>query len=122
MTAPESASRKPKLTGAVARLGCYRGIAELNSLALAAEVVDWRRFPSARAFMGFTGLCPASTPAAIKPAAARSPKPAPSQCAPLWWRLRGPTGSSPRSASRCAAGNATRSRAPWPAPGKRNAT
>ena len=42
----------------MARLGCYRGIAELNSLALAAEVVDWRRFPSARAFMGFTGLVP----------------------------------------------------------------
>jgi transposase len=42
----------------VARLGCYRGIAELTGLALAAEVVDWRRFPSARAFMGFTGLVP----------------------------------------------------------------
>jgi transposase len=43
----------------VARLGCYRGIAELNGLTLAAEVVDWRRFPSARAFMSFTGLVPA---------------------------------------------------------------
>jgi transposase len=42
----------------VARLGCYRGIAELNGLTLAAEVVDWRRFPSARALMGFTGLVP----------------------------------------------------------------
>jgi hypothetical protein len=28
-------------------------------LTLAAEVVDWRRFPSARGFMGFTGLVPA---------------------------------------------------------------
>jgi transposase len=51
------AAREP-LAGTVARLGCYRGIAELNSLALAAEVVDWHRFPSARAFMGFTGLVP----------------------------------------------------------------
>jgi transposase len=42
----------------VARLGCYRGIAELHSLALAAQVVGWRRFGSARAFMGFTGLVP----------------------------------------------------------------
>ena len=42
----------------MAQLGCYRGIAELHSLALAAEVVDWHRFPSARAFMGFTGLVP----------------------------------------------------------------
>jgi transposase len=40
------------------RLGCYRGIAGLTGLTLAAEVVDWRRFPSARAFMGFTGLVP----------------------------------------------------------------
>jgi transposase len=51
------AGREP-LAATVARLGCYRGIAELNSLALAAEVVDWRRFASARAFMGFTGLVP----------------------------------------------------------------
>jgi hypothetical protein len=42
----------------VARLGAYRGIAELTALTLAAEVVDWHRFPSARAFMGFTGLIP----------------------------------------------------------------
>lgn len=44
------AGREP-LAAAVARLGCYRGIAELTGLVLAAEVVDWRRFPSARAFM-----------------------------------------------------------------------
>ena len=52
------AGREP-LAGSVARLGAYRGIAELTALTLAAEVVDWRRFPSARAFMGFTGLVPA---------------------------------------------------------------
>ncbi len=51
-------SREP-LAGPAARLMCYRGIAELTALTLAAEVVDWRRFPAARAFMGFTGLCPA---------------------------------------------------------------
>ena len=43
----------------MARLGCYRGIAELSGLTLAAEVVDWRRFPAARAFMSYTGLVPA---------------------------------------------------------------
>lgn len=52
------ASRGP-LAPMVGRLGCYRGIAELTGLVLAAEVVDWRRFPAARAFMGFTGLVPA---------------------------------------------------------------
>ena len=50
---------RPPLAEAVARLGCYRGIAELTGLVLAAEVADWRRFCSARAFMGFTGLVPA---------------------------------------------------------------
>lgn len=52
------AGREP-LAGPVARLGCYRGIAELGGLTLAAEVVDWRRFPAARAFMSYTGLVPA---------------------------------------------------------------
>jgi transposase len=51
------AAREP-LAGPVARLGCYRGIAELSALTLAAEIVDWRRFPHARAFMSYTGLVP----------------------------------------------------------------
>jgi transposase len=51
------AGREP-LAPAVARLGAYRGIAELTALTLAAEVVDWHRFATARAFMGFTGLIP----------------------------------------------------------------
>ena len=50
---------RPPLADPVARLGCYRGIAELTGLVLAAEVAGWRRFGSARAFMGFTGLVPA---------------------------------------------------------------
>jgi len=40
----------------VSRLACYRGIAELTALTLAAEVIDWRRFATARAFMSYTGL------------------------------------------------------------------
>ena len=51
------AGRDP-LAPAVARLGAYRGIAELTALTLAAEVVDWHRFPTARAFMGYCGLVP----------------------------------------------------------------
>ena len=52
-------ARREPLAPVVGRLGCYRGIAELNGLTLAAEVVDWRRFAAARSFMGFTGLVPA---------------------------------------------------------------
>src|SRR5258706_4686773 len=44
--------------GPVGGLGAYRGIAQLTGLTLAAEVVDWRRFASAPAFMGFAGLTP----------------------------------------------------------------
>jgi transposase len=51
-------ARHDPLAPAVARLGAYRGIAEVTALTLAAEVVDWYRFPFARAFMGFTGLIP----------------------------------------------------------------
>ena len=43
------AGRDP-LAPVVARLGCYRGIAELHGLALAAEVVDWRRLTPRRAY------------------------------------------------------------------------
>jgi transposase len=43
---------------AVTRLAAYRGIARLGALTIASEVGDWRRFPAARTFMGFTGLVP----------------------------------------------------------------
>jgi len=45
-------------TDAVARLAAYRGVARLGALTIASEVGDWRRFPAARTFMGFTGLVP----------------------------------------------------------------
>lgn len=48
----------PPVAATVARLGAYRGIAQLTGLTLATEVVDWRRFASARAFMSFSGLIP----------------------------------------------------------------
>jgi transposase len=43
----------------VGRLVCYRGIDRIGALVLVAEVCDWRRFESARRFMGFCGLTPA---------------------------------------------------------------
>jgi transposase len=46
---------------AVGRLGAYRGITRLGGLTLAAEVCDWRRFPTAGMFMGFTGLVPSES-------------------------------------------------------------
>jgi len=45
-------------TDAVARLAAYRGVAHVGALTIASEVGDWRRFPAARTFMGFTGLVP----------------------------------------------------------------
>jgi transposase len=43
---------------AVRRLCCLRGVRPLTALTLLVEVGDFRRFASAAAFMGFTGLVP----------------------------------------------------------------
>jgi len=53
---------------AVARLAAYRGVALVGALSIASEVGDWRRFPAARTFMGFTGLVPSeySSGAAVR--------------------------------------------------------
>ncbi len=48
-------------TDAVTRLAAYRGITGLGGLTLASEVCDWRRFPTAGMFMGFTGLVPSES-------------------------------------------------------------
>jgi transposase len=45
-------------TDAVHRMAAYRGVTALGGLTLASEVCDWRRFPTAGMFMGFTGLVP----------------------------------------------------------------
>jgi transposase len=45
-------------TDAVGRLAAYRGVAYVGALTIASEAGDWRRFPAARVFMGFTGLVP----------------------------------------------------------------
>src|SRR5260370_20078885 len=50
---------RPPLAAAVTRLGCYRGIAQLTGLTLAAEVRDLPRVPSPRAFLFFTRPVPA---------------------------------------------------------------
>jgi len=52
----EAASLEPPLADPVAKLRCFRGIDMLSAVTLASEVCDFRRFASAPAFMGFTGL------------------------------------------------------------------
>jgi transposase len=51
------AQRAP-FTEMVTRFAAYRGLTPLGGLTLASEVCDWRRFPTAGMFMGFTGLVP----------------------------------------------------------------
>ena len=53
--------RRPPFADAVARLVAYRGIDYHGALTLASEVCDWRRFPTAARFMGFTGLVPSES-------------------------------------------------------------
>jgi transposase len=50
---------------AVARLGTYRGVTHMRGLCLGAEVFDWRRFLTARTFMGFTGLTCSENPTGL---------------------------------------------------------
>jgi transposase len=46
------------LAESVTRLRCMRGIEILTAATIAAEVCDFRRFPTAHSFMAFTGLVP----------------------------------------------------------------
>lgn len=46
---------------AVGRLRCFRGIDTLTGLSVAAEIHDWRRFPSPRALMGYLGMVPSES-------------------------------------------------------------
>jgi transposase len=111
------AGREP-LAPAVARLGCYRGIAELGALTLAAEMVDWRRFPAARAFMGWTGLVPAEYSSGERTRRGHITKAEPVRSAltEAAWAYR----HAPRSARSCAAARPAPPRTPWPGPGRRS--
>ena len=60
------AAKRPPLAAAVARLRSLRGIDTLSALTIAAEVCDFRRFPSATSFMGFTGLVPSEYSSGIR--------------------------------------------------------
>lgn len=54
----EEAATHPPVAEAVAMLRCFRGVETLTALTIAAEVCDFRRFPTAASFMAFTGLVP----------------------------------------------------------------
>jgi transposase len=49
-------AEKTNWTTLVANLRCLKGVDTLSAVTLAVEVRDFRRFPSAREFMGYTGL------------------------------------------------------------------
>jgi len=51
-------TEQPPFSELVSRFAAYRGITALGGLVLTSEVCDWRRFPTAGMFMGFTGLVP----------------------------------------------------------------
>lgn len=54
----DQAATAPPLDEPVARLRCLRGVDTLTAATIAAEVCDFRRFPTAASFMSFTGLVP----------------------------------------------------------------
>lgn len=54
----ETLALTPQLASRVARLQCFRGIDTHAAMVLATELVDWRRFESARQLMAYFGLVP----------------------------------------------------------------
>ena len=54
------ASQEP-YAEAVGWLRCFRGIDTLTALSVAAEIHDWRRFPSPRALMAYLGMVPSES-------------------------------------------------------------
>ncbi len=54
----QGAATLSPLADPVARLRCFRGIDTLTAVTIAAEVCDFRRFPTAASFMAFTGVVP----------------------------------------------------------------
>jgi len=54
----EAAAQLPPLAERVARLRAFKGVDTLTATTLIAEVCDFRRFPTAASFMGYTGLVP----------------------------------------------------------------
>ena len=60
----EAAAGEAPLADAVARLRAFRGLDTLSAVTILTETCDFRRFPTASAYVAFTGSCPASTLAA----------------------------------------------------------
>lgn len=54
-------ARSPELAPVVSALSGVRGVSTLTAFAVAAEVGDLSRFPTARAFMSFVGLVPSES-------------------------------------------------------------
>jgi transposase len=54
----EEIAQQPEYREAVQKLRAFRGIDYLTALALVVEIGDFRRFPSAGAFMSYLGLVP----------------------------------------------------------------
>ncbi len=54
----EALALTPALADRVARLKCFRGIDVHAAMVLATELVDWRRFGTARELMAYFGLVP----------------------------------------------------------------
>jgi transposase len=60
-------ARRGPLAGTAGRLCCYRGIAGLTALTLAAEVAGWRRIASAQALVARRGAQPSAMSATCGP-------------------------------------------------------
>jgi transposase len=84
-------------------LQALRGVAQTTAATIVAELGSLSRFQSPKQLMGYSGLSPASTPAAIASYAARSPRAATRTCAECSSKPLGLISIGPTSAAFCCA-------------------
>jgi transposase len=108
----------PPLAATVAKLGAYRGISQVTAMTLATEVVDWRRFATARAFMGFSGLIPSEYSSGARSRRGQITKAGPVGVRTALIEAAWPTGTGRASGSPCPAAKPAPAPRPWPGPGR----
>ena len=64
----------PEIQEVIKGLQALRGIAQISAVTIAAELGEFSRFEGARQLMGYSGTCPARTPAASERNAGASPR------------------------------------------------
>lgn len=111
-------TEQPPFSELVSRFAAYRGITALGGLVLTSEVCDWRRFPTAGMFMGFTGLVPTEHSSGERQHRGEITHAGNTLSGPSWSSRPGRTGPPPASEPSSPNAKTAFIPTPWPARGK----